>query len=257
MDPDAGPEADGTDTYPEDYPQRVKELSAPSARVIAPVVVGFLKPSSVVDVGCGLGHWLAAFQDSGVTDVIGIDSEQIDLSQLGFDPELFIALDLAKPFELNRTFDLAVCLEVGEHLAAASAAVLVSSLAGLAPLVLWSAAIPHQGGHGHVNEQWTDYWAALFAQNGFEPVDGLRQLFWSDERVESFYAQNILLFVRSDRRDLLDGIPELTACFAPPPSYVHPDLYLRYVAAVRTGPSGREALRIVARKIARRLRLKR
>src|SRR5205085_11975533 len=112
----------------------------------------------------------------------------------------FRAIDLREPFELPRTFDLAVSLEVAEHLPASSASAFVESLTRLAPAVLFSAAVPHQGGWNHLNEQWPQYWAEIFARHGFFPVDCLRERFWDRPNVRWWYAQNMVLY-------LADGHP--------------------------------------------------
>jgi hypothetical protein len=87
-----------------------------------------------------------------------------------------------------------VSVEVAEHLPADCAATFVATLTSLAPAVLFSAAIPFQGGTHHVNEQWPDYWAGLFKQRDYEVVDCLRDRIWDNDSVEWWYAQNLLLF---------------------------------------------------------------
>jgi hypothetical protein len=91
-------------------------------------------------------------------------------------------------------YDLAVCLEVAEHLPESSAADLVRALTAFAPVVLFSAAVPGQGGVGHINEQWPAYWKGLFEQHGFYRRDPIRPRIWTNERVHWWYRQNIFLF---------------------------------------------------------------
>src|SRR5262245_3511460 len=140
--------------------------------------------------------------------------------------ERFRETDLSRPFALPRTFDLAVSLEVAEHLPAAAATGFVQSLAKLAPAVLFSAAVPHQGGWQHVNEQWPQYWADLFARDRFFAVDCLRERFWTVADVRWWYAQNMILFLRDDH--------PLWRTYAKPQgalrALVHPENYLRRVA---------------------------
>jgi SAM-dependent methyltransferase len=193
-----------------------------SAEVLVPEVLRLLAPRSVVDVGCGSGTWLAAFRRHGVRDVLGIDGDYVDADQLDIPRERFLAHDLSEPLRLERTFDLAMSLEVAEHLQPAVANAFVESLVALAPRVLFSAAIPHQGGEGHVNEQWPSYWAELFAGHDYVPVDCFRRGLWDDERVEWWYAQNVLLYVRRDRLDGLEPAQRVLPL-------VHPTLYLEMV----------------------------
>ncbi|HLX33018.1 MAG TPA: class I SAM-dependent methyltransferase [Gaiellaceae bacterium] len=149
---------------------------------------------SALDAGCGAGGWLATLQQLGVDDFVGIDGAYLDRATLEIPPEHFLALDLVEPFDLGRGFDLVLSLEVAEHLPAAAADGFVASLVRHAPVVLFSAAVPHQPGIGHVNAQWPDYWAAKFAVHEYVPVDNVRPSVWADPSVEPWYAQNTLLF---------------------------------------------------------------
>ena len=184
--------------YTKDYYDGIRNGSLGSAEIMVPLVLKLLPVRSVVDVGCGEGAWLAAFRKLGVDDVFGLDGEYIADSVLQIPRDRFQAFDLSKPFALGRTFDLAISLEVAEHLPADSAAGFVKSLARLAPAILFSAAIPFQGGNHHINEQWPDKWAALFLQHDYHLVDCIRKRVWQNEAVEFWYAQNTLLFVRAD-----------------------------------------------------------
>jgi SAM-dependent methyltransferase len=169
-----------------------------SAEAILPLVLELVSASSIVDVGCGDGIWLSITRNLGVTDILGIDGNYVDASLLQIPPECFMAADLTKPFQLGRTFDLAISLEVAEHLPPECAPAFVESLTKAAPVVLFSAAIPYQGGNNHVNEQWPDMWAKLFLRHGFIPIDCVRKRVWSNETVEYWYAQNAFLFARAD-----------------------------------------------------------
>src|SRR5215469_304150 len=150
-----------------------------SAGAVVPLVMRLLAPVSVCDVGCGIGTWLSVFQEHGVRSILGIDGAHVALEMLQIPPDDFRTSDLALPLELDRRFDLAISLEVAEHLPEASAAGFVKSLTAIAPVVLFSAAVPGQGGTGHINEQWQDYWADLFAREGFVPVDAIRPAIWT------------------------------------------------------------------------------
>jgi SAM-dependent methyltransferase len=148
----------------------------------------------VVDVGCGIGAWLSVFQEQGVNDVVGVDGDYVPAASLLVSARDFTAHDLETPLRLDRTFDLAVSLEVAEHLPASSADNFVDSLCRLAPLVLFSAAVPGQGGRAHVNEQWQSYWARRFAKHGFSPADVVRPRIWDDPEIPWWYSQNTLLY---------------------------------------------------------------
>jgi SAM-dependent methyltransferase len=170
------------------------DRSLESARVVAPLVLQAASIKSVIDIGCGIGTWLRAFSENGVEVIRGVDGDYVKPSQLYIAPEYFTSADLAKPLNLEDRYDLAVCLEVAEHLDARAGSELIGSLTKLAQLVLFSAAAPGQGGIGHVNEQWPGYWRRLFEARGFKMLDLLRPVIREDRRVEWWYRQNIALF---------------------------------------------------------------
>ena len=178
-----------------------------SGRIIVPLVMHLMKPASVVDVGCKLGEWLITFRNHGVTEFLGID-RPLRQEALVIPPQAFRTANLAHPFTIPGRFDLAVCLEVAEHLPAAAARPLVRELTAAAPVVLFSAAIPGQGGHGHVNEQPHDYWHRLFAAHDFVTLDCIRPAIWQNPAVAYWYRQNTFLYAS---RAALQRYPALQA----------------------------------------------
>ena len=168
-----------------------------SAEVIVPIVLQTIPARSVVDVGCGDGTWLAAFHNLGVNDILGIDGDYVQAEDLQIAPKYFQPLDLSKPFHLGRHFDLAISLEVAEHLPENSASTFIESLTRLAPAILFSAAIPRQGGNNHINEQWQTFWATLFRKHDYLPIDFIRGRVWQNQSVDWWYAQNTILFAEA------------------------------------------------------------
>lgn len=208
-----------------------------SAEIVVPLVLKVIRARSVVDVGCGIGGWLSVFSRHRL-DICGIDGEHVPLNQLLIPSDRFTPRNLEEPlrglFDKD-TFDLAVSLEVAEHLLPSRAESFVEDLVTLAPVVLFSAAVPHQGGTRHLNEQWQTYWAEKFAALNYATVDIVRDLVWAREDVEPWYKQNLLLYVR---RDILQSCAELKAAEVDPSSKllnkIHPELWLR-AAAPRGG----------------------
>jgi hypothetical protein len=168
------------------------------------------------------------FRESGIADIVGVDGHWVDREMLEVPQEKFLSFDLKKPFRMDREFDLVVSLEVGEHLPKECAEIFVDSLTRLGPIVLFSAAIPFQGGTNHVNEQWPDYWVRYFQDYNYQAIDCIRKNIWDNKNVEWWYAQNILVFVKSD---CLQNYPLLNREFESttisPLSVVHPRNYLR------------------------------
>jgi hypothetical protein len=192
--------------YSSGYYDLIDEGSLRSARVIAPLVVNLLKPASVLDVGCGRGVWLRAFKECDVQDVVGMDGTHLDSDTISLGPGEFRPCDLTQPFSTEKRFDLTLSLEVAEHLPPSRAQGFVADLASTAPVILFSAAVPGQGGTGHLNERWPEYWIDLFHRHAFEAIDFLRPLIRNDRRVEPWYRQNVLLFASPEA---LRAIPEL------------------------------------------------
>lgn len=210
--------------------QSQSEGSRNSARAVVPVVNRLVQPRSVLDVGCGVGTWLAEWARQGVTDIIGLDGEYVDREALQIASGRFVPTDLTQRFSLQRKFDLVECLEVAEHLDEAYATQFIEGLTRHGDIVLFSAAIPGQGGVHHVNEQWPSYWVEKFSRAGFKPYDVIRPLIWSDQNVDLWYRQNILIFSRERVFDAVETRMDL----------VHPELWQ---ARIGRQPYPRELLR--------------
>lgn len=169
-----------------------------AAEIVVPHLLRMFPVQSVLDVGCGLGTWLAVFQEQGVTDVLGLDGSNVDRRQLQITEPQFKEWDLRRPFDLGRRFDLVLCLEVAEHLPAAYAEEFVMSLCRHSDRIIFSAAVPGQRGQYHVNEQWVDYWRSKFRQRGYELSDAIRPLIWDDDNVDVWYRQNMFFYTKDE-----------------------------------------------------------
>jgi SAM-dependent methyltransferase len=210
--------------------QALEHGNAASARIILSILFGHFRPGSVVDVGCGIGTWLAVAGELGIADTVGVEGRWLDPELSRIPPERIRTVDLESPFDLQRRFDLAISLEVGEHLSASAAAPFVESLVRHSDVVLFSAAIPLQGGDHHVNEQYPDYWRDLFHGFGYSAVDLIRPLVWGSKDVLVWLRQNVLLFVK-DHLARAEG-PFAKAAGTGPLSIVHPEVYESLVTRV-------------------------
>lgn len=209
--------------------------SGESASICSSVVYNLLNSQSVADIGCGRGEWLANFKQLGATKVLGIDGTDLPSSDLLIDPSEYKIADLSTNISIDQSFDLAISLEVAEHLPKSSAEQFISMLTSIAPAILFSAAIPGQGGVHHINEQWPAYWATLFDKHNYGFCDVLRLGFWDDHRVKPWYAQNMLIFL--DRSQALRW-PELESQLSipgmAPRAMVHPEIFeLRVTEAAK------------------------
>src|ERR1051325_1146134 len=211
-----------------------------SAEEIVPIISKLIAPKRVIDLGCGTGEWLSVFQRHGTIEIKGVDGIWVDESRLRIPKHVFFPFDFSKPFQLDGPrFDLAVSLEVAEHLSPEYAPGFVRSLTELAPIVLFSAAIPNQGGTSHLNEQWQGYWVQQFQGRGYVSIDCLRWRVWDHPRVKYWYAQNMLLFANPTALaafpllQLEHEVPRRS-----PVSVVHPTLYLENLEHLRASAIG-------------------
>lgn len=183
--------------------------------------------ASVADFGTGRGTWLKSAIDMGVTDVRGYDIPEIPVEQRQFPAECYFPADLGKPVAIERSFDLAISTEVAEHLPKEHAAIFIANVASASDIVLFSAAIPYQGGAGHCNENWVEYWAKLFTPHGFECFDLLRLPYWNEAAIRSYYRQNVLIFAKGTAAQTLRDKGHAPSPNAP--SLVHPEQYLKSI----------------------------
>lgn len=186
-----------------------------SANGILPIVLKLCNPKSVLDIGCGVGAWLKFFDNHNITDYIGVDGDYVDLNKLKIPREKFISADLRKPFDLQRKYDLVMSLEVAEHLPEETADVYIETLVNHGDTILFSAALPGQGGQNHLNEKWPEYWAEKFAKHHFYFEDVIRFKIWNDHDIGWWYRQNIFLIRKGKSSKQPSALP-----------VVHPELHL-------------------------------
>lgn len=170
-----------------------KDHNPEAPNEIVPLLLEVFMPGSVVDYGCGLGHFLQAFEQGGVKNLQGYDGGWVDQKQLFISADRFEARDLEQPLIAERRYDLVLCLEVAEHLSAEAADVLIDNLISLGDKIIFSAAVPNQGGQFHLNEQPVSYWVDKFKDKGFVFHDVFRERFWNNAKINWWYKQNMFL----------------------------------------------------------------
>ncbi|MGN6556682.1 MAG: class I SAM-dependent methyltransferase [Solirubrobacterales bacterium] len=162
--------------------------------VVVPEIVSSFEPSSAVDLGCGDGQWTIGLARRGVRTV-GVDSAEIDRD--GHHLATFLRRDLTAMDSgcLDRS-DICLCFEVAEHLPQGAADPLVALISSTSDIVLFSAAVPGQGGTGHLNEQPHSYWIDRFTIHGFSPDQTWRNRFSQCSSVSPWYRGNMIVFRR-------------------------------------------------------------
>jgi SAM-dependent methyltransferase len=229
--------------YDSAYYAEIASTARPSADVIAPILFERFRPSTILDVGCGSGYFLDAFRDLGARETTGVDAPFGEAATVRRHGHKFVPVDLQSArLKLNRRFDLVLCLEVAEHLAPEQGPRLVEDLVQHGDVIAFSAAIPGQSGHGHINERPQSYWASQFADHGYQPHDVVRLRVWNDQRVDWWYAQNLLVYTPEPSTDPL------------PLDLVHYKLNPHVMPIRSWEPSAREAAGALLNIAARQLR---
>lgn len=189
------------DIYNQEYYVYVDAQAARSAPVIVRSLVARFTPRHVADVGCGTGALLSEFRVQGVEGT-GFEYSAAALQicrQRGLNVHRFNIEEKGIPHP--GCFDLVTCFEVAEHLSADSADPLVELLSRLAPIVIFTAATPGQGGGAdHINEQPHEYWIEKFEHRGYRLDRSLTddwRSHWEQAGVASFYARNLMIFADS------------------------------------------------------------
>jgi 2-polyprenyl-3-methyl-5-hydroxy-6-metoxy-1,4-benzoquinol methylase len=215
--------------YNQSFYKKQMSGSLRSAKIIVPLIHEIIKPTTVIDIGCGVGTWLSVFKELGCK-VHGIDGDYVKSEMLKIDHNEFTSGNLAKEIPIKNKFDLAISLEVAEHLPEERAESFIDELCSLAPVIVFSAALPFQGGVNHINEQWQDYWVDLFLKNNFYAFDVIRSQVNNNNKVSMHYRTNPIIFCNKDQvfnyHDLPEWTNNLNLEIYNSFNFVHPEKYL-------------------------------
>lgn len=175
------------------YDRNFGYASALSER-LTPFLCGILKVNSIIDFGCGEAKLLSDLSAGFLTDdILGLNYDKP--KSLCIPPEKFMQCDFTKELNLGRKFDLAISLEVAEHLDSQYACHFIDMLTSHSKgIVLFSAATPGQGGVHHVNEQPHEYWHEKFHSKGYFCFDIVRPYLQFFKLIPSWYRNNIFIY---------------------------------------------------------------
>jgi hypothetical protein len=207
--------------------------SVRSARVVLGRLYEVYKPYSVVDFGCGRGSWLMVAESLGSKVLHGYDGAWVDPHKLLSKNIAFHAVTMEEEVALSGKHDLCMSLEVAEHLSQSRAASFIDTLCRASDVVLFSAAVRHQDGMNHINENWQSYWAHLFYGNGYHCFDIFRGALWNNSQIEWWYRQNVLLFVNGKPASPAIAFDTLRRMQQPILDAVHPENYEDKIRWVR------------------------
>lgn len=158
----------------EDYAKIMPDLErfeGLQAKLLAEWLIKKINPLSVIDIGGGSGFYLPPFRDTGAWTLC------VDAMECPKKPRinvLYDRRDLREPYYPLFEFDIALCLEVAEHLQPEYADTLIDTLCRCSETVVFSAATPGQGGTNHHNERAAEYWLQKFRDRGYgyHPING-------------------------------------------------------------------------------------
>jgi len=216
--------------YNKEFYENFWRESLNSAKIILPLVINmFPKIESAADFGCGTGVWLSALRDLGIKDIVGYDGAWVEKEMLKIPFENFIVVDLDKKIALPRKYDIAISIETAEHIQKDSAKIFVETLTNASDIVLFSAAIPFQGGTNHYNEQWQDYWCKIFYEFGYCWVETFKKQIWDNKGIRTLYKQNLGLFVKNEK------LKDIVVLKAKEKMWdiVHPETYLLKINQIK------------------------
>lgn len=222
-----------TDTF---YSERHNNTIKAAKAVIKTVMKILPTINSVVDFGCGVGSWLYVFKNHhNIPEIIGLDGDWVPNKQLVIDKNEFIETNMENTVNLNKRFDLAISLEVAEHISQKNASIFVKNIITHSDMIIFSAAIPFQGGSNHINEQWQSYWSDMFEAYGYRAIDIIKPAIWNNDEIPYYYKQNIVLYVNKEAEHRLN-IPTMCMEWFPNNAInmVHPELFLRTQLEVHT-----------------------
>ena len=197
----------------------IHNLDAP--REIVPFIYEIFKPNSVVDVGCGLGTFLKVFSECGVNEITGFEGIWINEKKLHVPMKKVEIVDLETDNWAKGTFDIAISLEVAEHLKPSIERQFVKNLTSLSEVIIFSAALEGQGGQNHINEKPLESWIGIFNDFGYHFFDVFREKFWNSKNINWWYKQNMFLVLKEDSKwiNSFNSYPKDFEIM----SFVHPD----------------------------------
>lgn len=190
--------------YRPSYYESIHEEAVASRDEVFQVLIemGILQEGhNIIDMGCGTGSWGFNLERFDMDlEYRGMDFG-VPTDKLHIPKELYFDVDLRKKLRRDH-YDLVLSLEVAEHIEEEYSDIFIENLVRYGDTILFSAAIPGQGGVQHKNEQWQSYWAKKFEKHGYYPYkEDIRDKFWHNEKVSIWYTENMVLYIKGTPPD--------------------------------------------------------
>lgn len=145
---------------------------------------------TILDFGCSRGLMVKTLNELGY-DCYGIDATQHKNMIPEYLDKIFNSTDFRDEFDLNRKFDLIICMEVAEHIECPFSSVLVKNITKHSDLIYFSACPPdtNKPHIHHPNEQPMEFWVNLFKYYDFELLTPINNL--SNRREDGVFFKKI------------------------------------------------------------------
>jgi SAM-dependent methyltransferase len=181
------------------YKKMLDEDALSDSRSFAREVQNRIDVNSVIDFGCGPGRFLLPFYEADVK-IKGVDASSAAKSESVVPAERIKQHDLRQPLNTDKNYDVALCIEVLEHLPRHATETVVRSIAGASDIAIVTAAPPGQGGTHHVNEQPATYWINKFESTGMSYDESLTSELRSaiEPKELDWLSSNIMVFKHKD-----------------------------------------------------------
>lgn len=165
-----------------------------------------------------------------IGNCLGIDQHDYSSEYMLISQENYLKYDLRNPLSLTRKYDIAISVEVAEHIDNKYAKIFIGNLCRHSDVILFSAALPNQGGTGHINEQPCSYWKQIFEKYKYRAIDCIRPVFWNDDTIEIWYRNNSILYVNER---LYNDFIKIIPMQVHPLDIVHPEMLARILKKER------------------------
>jgi SAM-dependent methyltransferase len=190
------------EVYDDDFYARNQEEGLKLAEWFVPLLKETFKFSSFIDVGCGTGHYLLYCQKMGVSDVFGIEGSPFAFKHLLVANNLVVKHDLRNVYQFERRWDIAISIEVAEHIDLVDTDNYIRILCDAADVVVITAAPLGQGGTRHINEHSLEWWSNKFSRCGYKydlasvdkMIAGMKNAGSVGKYVTSWFEPNIMVF---------------------------------------------------------------
>ncbi len=166
---------------------------------------------SFADLGGGMGSWSKALELKGISNFNLIDHPLTPVENILIENKSnFTPVDLELDLPVYEHYDLVICTEVFEHFSEKRALELLEWINASTDFILFSAAIPRQGGLGHVNLQRHAYWHEKFSNLGFSFFDGFKPEIISNQGIKYWFRQNLFLYHRGKFTERFQNLSNIT-----------------------------------------------